>query len=112
MGSTPALAPVFPGTDNPHSGAFDRTDFAGNWGGSADKASLFADTQAMLVALTVFEIAFVEDHRLGSGSLLNYSGRSGTLLRNSPVSTLQEPQVERYWIRGANSVSFEIISVV
>ena len=71
-----------------HSGAFDRTDFAGSWGCSADKETLLAGTQAewelledeIAMALTMFRVVLVEDHRQGLGSLLHCVGRRGTLL--------------------------------
>lgn len=104
-----------------HSGAFGHTGCAGDSGCSVDNATLLAGTQAewelledgIAVVLTVFQILLVEGHRLGVGSLLHCTGRSGTLLRQSSnLSTAKVSKTEGYCVWGASPLSFETISVV
>ena len=104
-----------------HSGVFGRTDSAGSWGYSGDKATLLAGTQTewelledgIAEVLMVFRIGLVEDHHPGLGSLLHYTGRSRTLLRESPrFSTATVHKNEGYRIWGASPISPETIFVI
>lgn len=100
-----------PGIDT-HFGAFGRSDFADNWECSADKVTLLVGTQAELelledetaVVLTAFRLVPVEDHRLGLGSLLHCTGRSGTLLKKIPQSQhCKGNKTEGYCVLGRGS---------
>lgn len=119
-GSSPGLALVSRGIEV-YSGALGRTGVAGKWGCFADKVTLLAGNQVewelsedgLVAVLPASRIVLVEDHRLGLGSPLHCTGRSGTLLRQSPdLRHAKINKTEGYCVGGVSPVSFETISVV